>query len=78
MSDEASDHEALLKKLLEKRRSGKFLAADEGRKSTEDLLERKRKQYGVIDALIDGENSGVSDRSPEDIRAAVKRVLRDQ
>ncbi len=78
MSDESSDHEALLKALLEKLRNGKLLNADEDRKSTEDILERKRKQYDVIAALINGENSGVSGRSPEDIQSAVKRDLRDQ
>ena len=47
-----------------------------------DLLRQRRrseqiKLEAIRAALIEGEESGISDRTPEDIRAAVRDRLRD-
>ena len=47
-----------------------------------DLIRQKRKAEdaeikAIRAALIEGEASGISDRTPDDIRAAVQKRLRD-
>lgn len=56
--------------------SGRYSSASEVMRDALRLLEAKNAHREmVIAALIDGETSGVSDRSPEDIRTAVKQNL---
>ena len=57
--------------------SGRYASASEVMRDALRLLEAKTNhREAVIAALIEGENSGVSERTPEDIRAAVKQELR--
>lgn len=54
--------------------SGRYRSASEVmRDALRTLEERNRQRDALVAALIEGENSGISDRTPEDIRAAVKR-----
>jgi antitoxin ParD1/3/4 len=56
--------------------SGRYASASEVMRDALRLLEAKNNhQEAVVASLIEGEKSGISDRSPEDIRAAVKREL---
>lgn len=56
--------------------SGRYTSASEVMRDALRLLEAKNKhREAVIAALVEGENSGVSERTPEDIRAAVKQDL---
>lgn len=57
--------------------SGRYRSASEVMRDALRLLEeRNRHRDAVVAALIEGEQSGVSKRSPEDIRAAVRQELR--
>lgn len=57
--------------------SGRYSSASEVMRDALRLLEEKNShREAVIAALIEGENSGVSNRTPEDIRAAVKEDMR--
>lgn len=57
--------------------SGRYTSASEVMRDALRLLEAKSNhREAVIAALIEGEQSGISDRNPEDIRAAVKQELR--
>ena len=57
--------------------SGRYSSASEVMRDALRLLEAKTNhREAVIAALIEGENSGVSERTAEDIRAAVKQELR--
>ncbi len=57
--------------------SGRYASASEVMRDALRLLEAKTNhREAVIAALIEGENSGVSERTAEDIRAAVKQELR--
>lgn len=57
--------------------SGRYASASEVMRDALRLLEAKNAHRdAVIAALVDGEKSGLSDRTPEDIRAAVKQGLR--
>lgn len=57
--------------------SGRYTSASEVMRDALRLLEAKNiHRDAVIAALIDGEQSGTSDRTPEDIRTAVKQDLR--
>ncbi|MEL7130970.1 MAG: type II toxin-antitoxin system ParD family antitoxin [Pseudomonadota bacterium] len=57
--------------------SGRYASASEVMRDALRLLEaRDARREAVIAALVEGEASGISERSPEDIRAAVKKVLR--
>lgn len=56
--------------------SGRYTSASEVMRDALRLLEAKNKhREAVIAALVEGENSGISERTPEDIRAAVKQDL---
>ena len=56
--------------------SGRYRSASEVMRDALRLLEERNKHRdAVISALIEGEQSGISDRTPEDIRAAVKQDL---
>lgn len=56
--------------------SGRYRSASEVLRDGLRLLEDQiRNREAVIAALVEGERSGVSDRTPEDIRAAVKAEL---
>ena len=57
--------------------SGRYKSASEVMRDALRLLEAKSNhREAVIAALVQGEKSGVSDRTPEEIRAAVKQELR--
>lgn len=57
--------------------SGRYNSASEVMRDALRLLEEKNAhREAVIAALIEGENSGISDRTPEDIRQAVKDEMR--
>lgn len=57
--------------------SGRYASASEVMRDALRLLEAKTNhREAVIAALIEGENSGVSERTAEDIRTAVKQELR--
>ncbi|MEM8801026.1 MAG: type II toxin-antitoxin system ParD family antitoxin [Pseudomonadota bacterium] len=57
--------------------SGRYASASEVMRDALRLLEaRDARREAVIAALVEGEASGISERSPEDIRAAVKKDLR--
>lgn len=56
--------------------SGRYTSASEVMRDALRLLEAKNEhREAVIAALVEGENSGISERTPEDIRAAVKQDL---
>ncbi|MCA8929119.1 MAG: type II toxin-antitoxin system ParD family antitoxin [Alphaproteobacteria bacterium] len=56
--------------------SGRYRSASEVMRDALRLLEeRNRHRDAVVAALIEGEQSGVSDRTPEDIRAAVRQEM---
>lgn len=56
--------------------SGRYTSASEVMRDALRLLEAKNNhREAVIAALVEGENSGISERTPEDIRAAVKQDL---
>lgn len=53
--------------------SGRYRSASEVMRDALRVLEEQaRHRDAVVAALIEGEQSGISDRMPEDIRAAVK------
>jgi len=57
--------------------SGRYSSASEVmRHALRVLEEQTQHRDAVIAALIEGERSGISERSPEDIRAAVKAEMR--
>ena len=57
--------------------SGRYRSASEVMRDALRLLEeRNLHRDAVVSALIAGEESGISDRSPEDIRAAVRQEIR--
>ena len=57
--------------------SGRYASASEVMRDALRLLEaRNTHRDAVVTALVEGETSGISDRTPEDIRAAVKADLR--
>ena len=57
--------------------SGRYRSASEVMRDALRLLEeRNRHRDAVVAALIEGEQSGISDRTPEDIRAAVRQEMR--
>ena len=47
------------------------------RRDRERRIESPAEIEAIRAALIEGEESGISDRTPDDIRAAVKKRLRD-
>jgi len=56
--------------------SGRYTSASEVMRDALRLLEAKNNhREAVIAALVEGENSGISERTPEDIRATVKQDL---
>ncbi|MEP4196761.1 MAG: type II toxin-antitoxin system ParD family antitoxin [Aliishimia sp.] len=56
--------------------SGRYRSASEVmRDALRVLEERTQHREAVVAALIEGEKSGISDRTPEDIRSAVKAEL---
>lgn len=56
--------------------SGRYRSASEVMREALRLLETQtRYRDAVVAALVDGEESGISERTPEDIRAAVKEDL---
>ncbi|MEL6523986.1 MAG: type II toxin-antitoxin system ParD family antitoxin [Pseudomonadota bacterium] len=56
--------------------SGRYTSASEVMRDALRLLEAKNNhREAVIAALVEGENSGISERTPEDIRTAVKQDL---
>jgi len=56
--------------------SGRYRSASEVMRDALRLLEeRNRYRDAVVAALIEGEQSGISDRTPEDIRAAVRQEM---
>ena len=56
--------------------SGRYRSSSEVMRDALRLLEeRMQHREAVVAALIEGENSGPSDRNAEDIRAAVRRDL---
>ena len=57
--------------------SGRYRSASEVMRDALRLLEeRNRHRDAVVAALIEGEQSGISDRTPEYIRAAVRQEMR--
>lgn len=57
--------------------SGRYTSASEVMRDALRLLEAKNNhREAVIAALIEGEQSGISDRTAEDIRTAVKAEMR--
>lgn len=57
--------------------SGRYRSASEVMRDALRLLEeRSQHREAIVAALIEGEESGISDRSPEDIRAAVSHEMR--
>ncbi len=57
--------------------SGRYRSVSEVMRDALRLLEQSaRYRDAVVQALIEGEESGVSERTPEDIRTAVKDELR--
>lgn len=57
--------------------SGRYRSVSEVMRDALRLLEeRTRHRDAVVQALIEGEQSGISDRSPEDIRTAVREDMR--
>lgn len=56
--------------------SGRYTSASEVMRDALRLLEAKNNhREAVIAALVEGESSGISERTLEDIRAAVKQDL---
>lgn len=56
--------------------SGRYRSASEVMRDALRVLEEQaRHRDAVVAALIEGEQSGISDRMPEDIRAAIKLEL---
>ena len=57
--------------------SGRYRSASEVMRDALRLLEEKnRHRDAVVAALIEGEQSGINDRTPEEIRAAVRQEMR--
>lgn len=57
--------------------SGRYRSASEVMRDALRLLEERNKHRdAVVSALIEGEQSGISERSPEDIRSAVRQDMR--
>ncbi len=57
--------------------SGRYRSVSEVMRDALRLLEQSaRHRDAVVQALIEGEESGVSERTPEDIRIAVKDEMR--
>ena len=57
--------------------SGRYRSASEVMRDALRLLEEQnRRRDAVVAALIDGEQSGISNRTAEEIRADVRRELR--
>jgi len=57
--------------------SGRYRSVSEVMRDALRLLEETaRHRNAVVQALIEGEQSGVSERTPEDIRSAVKDEMR--
>ena len=57
--------------------SGRYRSASEVMRDALRILEEQiRHRDAVIAALIDGEQSGISDRTPSDIRDAVKTEMK--
>ncbi len=57
--------------------SGRYRSVSEVMRDALRLLEQSaRYRDAVVQALIEGEESGVSERTPEDIRTAVKDEMR--